>query len=471
MTTNAQYAALAKLRPMMRVQALVDAMGDAWRGSIVHPDGNYWPGQIDEVFLRLDDQGRIGQISFYRRFPSDHLVDGLYIGMSLQAARTLHPAILPDAEYTRDSTGTVGFRCASAAGHDIVMWFEYDALVGIILEWPVAIYPIPPPAKTYLKPDGIRAYDLDMLHREVDRNSPDNHGWVFGLPPGITTEQWPLDPISGYPLMHGFTVKLPDDYRVHGPDIVALSFFATAAEQNDGGARKRDDLYATVTDAAAPPPDNRHLLPFWKQAKARHPRLHRMSDILDYEYAVILLTEAEFNGPLCQPPQFGANPFLDASKTPPWMAVGGGWSLFTDMHGSRMAVRDIENHYDHKMLGGLPEERLDWNRAILCTPRAQDLNAGIAPMDAYDDGPTETGYVSFNSYEGGEIGAETYREHAWAKGHKPNHIGGTMRPVQATPAFSPFYIGFEEYFGGYNFGAGGNAQLDFLEMKFDWACG
>ena len=85
--------------------------------------------------------------------------------------------------------------------------------------------------------------------------------------------------------------------------------------------------------------------------------------------------------------------------------------------------------------------------------------------------PRHTGYVNFNYYEGDEISAETYREHEWAKNHKPNHIGGTMRPVQATPEFSPYYIGFEEYFGGYNFGAGGNAQLDFLEMKFDWACG
>ena len=45
-----------------------------------------------------------------------------------------------------------------------------------------------------------------------------------------------------------------------------------------------------------------------------------------------------------------------------------------------------------------------------------------------------------------------------------------MRPCQAVPEMSPFYIEFEEYFGGYNFG-GGNAQLDFGGMKFDWACG
>jgi hypothetical protein len=45
-----------------------------------------------------------------------------------------------------------------------------------------------------------------------------------------------------------------------------------------------------------------------------------------------------------------------------------------------------------------------------------------------------------------------------------------MRPCQAVPEMSPFYIEFEEYFGGYNFGTG-NAQLDFKDMKFDWACG
>jgi hypothetical protein len=33
-----------------------------------------------------------------------------------------------------------------------------------------------------------------------------------------------------------------------------------------------------------------------------------------------------------------------------------------------------------------------------------------------------------------------------------------------------FYVEFEEYLGGYNFG-GGNGQLDFLNMQLDWACG
>lgn len=196
-----------------------------------------------------------------------------------------------------------------------------------------------------------------------------------------------------------------------------------------------------------------------------------MSDILDYEYAVIFLTQAEFNGPLCLPPPFDANPYLDADKNPPWMSVDSGYAQFSAIGGLGLGDRPVEELYSYKLLGAVPERRLDWNRAIACTPRAQDLNAGLAPMDNFGDGPASSGYVNFNYYQGGVISAETYREHDWAKGHKTNHIGGTMRPVQATPEFSPYYIGFEDYFGGYNLGGSGNAQLDFFKMKFDWACG
>ena len=61
------------------------------------------------------------------------------------------------------------------------------------------------------------AYDIEMLTRSADGGAGSHHGWCFGLPPGISPQQWPLDPRSGYPLMHGFTLLLPDDYRVHGP--------------------------------------------------------------------------------------------------------------------------------------------------------------------------------------------------------------------------------------------------------------
>ena len=478
MTTDKQFAALAALKLGQPADALATILGDAWRAPGKAEKGHFWlqvpilnlePSR--PFYARITTDGTIGALGFYRDFPQNIAINGVSIGMPLESVRKIYPALLDYSQESNPKHGIDAYLTASPEGDTLVVLIKDGGVLALRLERSGSEYPGESPAKTYLKRQGIRAYDLDMLHREVNRTAPDNHGWVFGLPPGITPEQWPLDPISGYPLMHGFTIKLPEDYRVHGPEIVALSFFATAADQNDGGARKRDGLFGAITTADAPPPDNRHLLPFWKHAKARHPRLHRMSDILDYEYAVILLTGAEFNGPLCQPPDLADNPYLKPNQKPQWMTRGGAYDMFDSNGGLGLGDRPVEELYTYKILGAIPEPRLDWNRAISCTPRAHDPNAGLAPKETYGEEPADTGYVSFYYYEGDEISTETHREHAWSKGHKPNHIGGTMRPVQATPELSPYYIGFEEYFGGYNFGAGGNAQLDFLEMKFDWACG
>jgi len=50
--------------------------------------------------------------------------------------------------------------------------------------------------------------------------------------------------------------------------------------------------------------------------------------------------------------------------------------------------------------------------------------------------------------------------------HARDHIGGTCKPIPGHAAFQSFYLEFEEYLGGYNFG-GGNCQLDFLNMQLD----
>lgn len=62
----------------------------------------------------------------------------------------------------------------------------------------------------------LETYDL-ILRPGADTGLPDYAGWCFGLPRGITPEQWPLDPNSGYPLQHGFTLVLPPKFRVQPP--------------------------------------------------------------------------------------------------------------------------------------------------------------------------------------------------------------------------------------------------------------
>ena len=41
-------------------------------------------------------------------------------------------------------------------------------------------------------PRPTRDYNLKLLHEE-GCTGPDSHGWCFGLPPGISRQQWPLE--------------------------------------------------------------------------------------------------------------------------------------------------------------------------------------------------------------------------------------------------------------------------------------
>lgn len=296
-----------------------------------------------------------------------------------------------------------------------------------------------------------KAYDLHVLPREAGRIAEDaDHGWVFGLPRGITTAQWPLDPGTGAPLMHGFTLLLPPDYRCHGPDIAGLAFFATPFDANDGGGLAHDDPFQRMI---LRPEAAKDVDPAWaayhRHALGVHPRTHWMRDILGYHYAAVLLTAAELATPFAEPPALAMR---DGGR-PEWMTGGAARVHFAN-YGYR----------EDQIATLAPADALSGHHAVRWTPRAQDPNAGRAPMEDFGERGTASGYVSPYDRE------RDYALHDWARDHALDHIGGTMRPIQAVPRMSPYHIGFEEPFGGYNFG-GGNAQLDFKTMTFDWACG
>ncbi len=132
---------------------------------------------------------------------------------------------------------------------------------------------------------------------------------------GIQPPQWPLDPANGYPLQHGFTLLLPQDHRCHGPDIVAVSFFASAIEHNNGRPLVKAPAIRTAMDSTDAPTDP-DLLPFWQSVRTAHPHLHRFEDILGIADAAILLTQAEFEGPACLPPRLDGNRHRDALRAP-----------------------------------------------------------------------------------------------------------------------------------------------------------
>jgi len=289
------------------------------------------------------------------------------------------------------------------------------------------------------------AYDLNVLHAEFEARDPTHDGWIFGRPRGIEPRHWPIDRISGYPLMHGFTLRLPEEYRIHGPELAGLAFFSVDPEHNDGAPVPGLDVRELLERHPGEPPADGELAAIWRHARAEHPRLHRMHDILGSEYAVFLLTEDELVGARCEPPDWVRSRALRRAPVPSWLVRGEG--------------RSKAFSYMADVLGGDPDLDPGFERAIRCTRRSNDPNAGVAPREpSFGAGD----YVSPYDDETGEL-------HAWAAAFGPNHIGGTMRPWQAVPEMSPAYIGFEEWFGGYNFGLG-NAQLDFRAMALDWAC-
>src|ERR1022692_4732487 len=93
------------------------------------------------------------------------------------------------------------------------------------------------------------AYDLELLGRPPARGGKDDHGWCYGLPPGIAQNQWPLSPSNGYPMQPCFTVRIPEPYRTKGPDYVALSMFAD--QQHD----EPDEVEAIARFMSADAPD------------------------------------------------------------------------------------------------------------------------------------------------------------------------------------------------------------------------
>jgi len=130
-------------------------------------------------------------------------------------------------------------------------------------------------------------------------------GWENGLPPGIKAEQWPRSRTSGLPLVHGFTVRVPEGFRAKGEERIALSYFHPGdSESYPGKAGAQDRVKSVLQGGKLEKTEKGH--PFWEalaaHAKASHPAtvLHR--DILDHDHAIVWHTAAEFAGARCQRP-------------------------------------------------------------------------------------------------------------------------------------------------------------------------
>lgn len=88
-------------------------------------------------------------------------------------------------------------------------------------------------------------------------------------------------------MQHGFTLKLPNAFKDTASDIVAISFFGLVPEHCDGMPISTAGLSEIIFSPGNTPPTDPELRPFWEQAKAQHPCLHRMIDQISCHYAVI----------------------------------------------------------------------------------------------------------------------------------------------------------------------------------------
>lgn len=259
----------------------------------------------------------------------------------------------------------------------------------------------------------MRAYNLHFQGTNVAVAPPDDAveiGWIGTNGPGIDASQWPRGTKTGLPMLHGFTIRLPEEYQRRGPEYPGLAFFqgegqfATAFEREEGD-------------------------PFVQQLNESqdHPMLQRREDYVGGQFGFIWLTEAELTAGPKAPP-------VDVRRV-----------------GEHRSDDEGPNAWDNPVAYGVVY-RSDRN----------DPNTGKAPTE-----PEVGGYLSPDDFDGPtQPLAEWANELYLAEGH----LGGTAFPYQGMPeGLTPYYLEFWD-FGELNFG-GGLCQLDLESDTFDWACG
>lgn len=438
---------LARLRPMMPLETVASTFGRHW---VAPGQDGYVTCTPGSVGARLDAEGRVGYIMFLRNFPEHVVIEGLHIGMHLCAALATRPALQLAERDADELVGLSRYCDVTGDGHRLNVGVQDGVVRSIELSQPMPVYrerelPVADPSLT-------RAFDLDLDPQQVlamrERGPEWAGGWTLGLPPGITPEQWPLSPAYGYPLRHAFTLYVPSDYRTQGQQLVGLSLFVDAQfEELDAS-----DEISAFFDAPLSPeaPTDKALLPFWQHLHARHPHHHDMEDGLGTRYTAIWLTQEEFDAQLCRPPTL-ASAHLDGS--PCWMTE----SYADCLPDSWLYTRNKETSLDGAEAGCVSGVSIAF--PIRSAVRDNDPNVG-KPARAREHQCKASGYIPAYSDKGIELDLGRWAELA--------HLGGTMAPNQGYPDFGPYYLEFEEAFGGFNFG-GGNAQLDLEKMQLDWA--
>lgn len=437
-STTTVYEHLGSLRPQMPIQELQRRSGDSvWSQVIIEPDG-YLHGFLSRYSFsaRLDKHERLGEISFYSQFPSYIKVEGIYIGMPLYELQDLYLQKLNLNIAKEDSSQELRFQFLLQPELELEVLVFENKVKSFYLRNPQAEY------ESLYEDDATAvnvAYDLNPLSPRLLETARDlekslwQNGWLWGRPPGLTSEHWPYCRITHQPLRHAFTLRVPKPYQAALPkDCVAISLFIQESQEFSALPDVMDallDLQKNIDPGGRI--DERHSSLF-----TQHPKAQLLSHSINgIEAVMIPLTQMEFDGPLCPEPQTSCS----------WLELKA-----AEYYGSKFKILDK---------WGRPLRLLDAKITEMAFPlestaRSHDPNVGKSTA--------QTGYTPIFSEQG-----RLWRLERFAG---KNHFGGTSCPSKDTVKLSPYYLEFEAYFAGLKFASSqGVGQIDLKLQKLSWA--
>lgn len=447
--------ALAAIRPGDPKDKLAGVIGRRWREP--RPDEAGKVDYLKEDFhfsARLDRDGKVGSVRFEFNFPPHVTIEGVHLLMPEAEIARAAPKI-ELGKPTENFPYRIGhLELPDGAGFGIEV--GHGRITRIWISNPQAVYP---DAASSPLPLPTSTFNVGVVSGLQPRGTPAPDGWCCGLPRGITPIQWPLSNKNGFPLEHHFTVRVPQAYRVKGPQYVALALFSETTYESDKAPAVHDLMDIIFDGRQLPDTVAPELQPFLDHLRHRHPMDFRSKDILDQTFAMIWLTEEEFQGAECEPLVPTVTAANADCERPHWLTFSSVQQIFGWNGGEEFTGES----FLQRLVGRKPSG--PWDLLLLKqTERHDDPNVGKRPVETYGleeyADRNKDGYVEKHSEAWGALGIEiTYGE---------LHFGGTASPCQAMPALTPFFIEFEESMGLLNFG-GGNGQLDLISMQIDWA--
>lgn len=151
----------------------------------------------------------------------------------------------------------------------------------------------------------------------IVRGEAGDAGWEDGLPPSITAEMWPRSDSNGMPLVHGFTLRVPEAYRAKGKELVGFSYFHPGNSEGASNKREVRDRVQAIMKGGGLEGDEASQ-PFYQALVAHRDHrpertVQRIEDILGHPHVIVWHTEEQLNGPRSEPPREELPEGLDPS--------------------------------------------------------------------------------------------------------------------------------------------------------------